>query len=199
MPQCPESPLACGAPLPTPRHASCAASLPHALHVRAHDKAQDTQTGTAAGTPLQATSEQGGRSSSLLLTPAARGMSVASHRRGGHPSSASAEPDDRISLEAGGRIRPGARGSRELLRCRCSRESLEAGSARALTPICDAGRSNFGRRRVLPRAGASRCRLRSPSDQQRQQCQRQQHQQPQQRQLLPCTQAKFLQLPLSDG
>ena len=45
----------------------------------------------------------------------------------------------------------------------------------------------------------SLCRLRSPSDQQRQQCQRQQHQQPQQRQLLPCTQAKFLQLPLSDG
>ena len=130
MPQCPESPLACGAPLPTPRHASCAASLPHALHVRAHDKAQDTQTGTAAGTPLQATSEQGGRSSSLLLTPAARGMSVASHRRGGHPSSASAEPDDRISLEAEERIRAGARGSRELLRCRCSRVEEPAPSLR---------------------------------------------------------------------
>ena len=57
VPQCPESPPACGAPPPTPRHASCAASLPHALHVRAHDKAQDTQTGTAAGTPLQATSD----------------------------------------------------------------------------------------------------------------------------------------------
>ena len=53
-----ESPLACDAPRPTPWHASRAASPPHALHVRTHDKAPEAQTGREAGTPPQATQRE---------------------------------------------------------------------------------------------------------------------------------------------
>ena len=116
-----ESPPACNAPRPTPWHASCAASQPHALHVRAQDKAPEAQTGREAGTPrrmLQRESHR--RSASLLLTPAARAKPVPTRLRAGHRALASTDHDDKISLEAAERLRAGARGSRELLRCRCS-------------------------------------------------------------------------------
>ena len=57
---------------------------------------------------------------SLLLTPSARAKPVPTHLRAGHRASASTDHDDKISLEAAERLRAGARGSRELLRCRCS-------------------------------------------------------------------------------
>ena len=117
-----ESPPAYDAPRPTPWHASRAASPPHALHVRAHDKASEAQTGTAAATPPQATKREPhtGGAHALLLTPAARAKPVPTRVRAGHRASAYTDHDDKISLEAAERLRAGARGSKELLRCRCS-------------------------------------------------------------------------------
>ena len=115
-----ESPPACDAPRPTPWHASRAASHPMrcmCVHTTRHQRHRLAGK-LARRRRLQRESHR--RSASLLLTPAARAKPVPTRLRAGHRASASTDHDDKISLEAAERLRAGARGSRELLRCRCS-------------------------------------------------------------------------------
>ena len=110
-----ESPPACDAPRarPTPWHASRAASPPHALHVRTHDKAPEAQTGREAGTPPQATKRE--PQEERIAPP-----DTCSPREARPDTPSSRTPSLGVHRPRRRDIPRGARGSRELLRCRCS-------------------------------------------------------------------------------